>query len=290
MKKHKQVITKDWTIKDLFPSRYWHYRSILESKAAYEKINKGIFFIGYPRSGHSILGALLDAHPQVALSHELDALAFVDAGFSKRQLVQMIIQRSRQFARAGNQWMGFNYKVPGGYQGGGDQLQLVGDKRGGTTTKWFRKSPELFDHLKVMFPDTLFIHMYRNPFDAITTSYYRSQKRRSGNFGQNDLYRKVDHFFGHSKLIHEFEDQQLFHFRNIRVEDFLESPKKVLHSLLKHFSIDAPEDYLDNCASILFRKPPKRRGQLELWETKTIDYVLQRMEETPFFRGYTFED
>ncbi|MBV6654043.1 MAG: hypothetical protein KI786_09830, partial [Mameliella sp.] len=75
MKKHKQVITKDWTIKDLFPSRYWHYRSILESKAAYEKINKGIFFIGYPRSGHSILGALLDAHPQVALSHELDALA-----------------------------------------------------------------------------------------------------------------------------------------------------------------------------------------------------------------------
>ncbi|WP_282778039.1 sulfotransferase family protein [Phaeodactylibacter xiamenensis] len=290
MKKHKQVLTKHRTVKDLFPSRYWHYRSLLESKAAYEKIKKGLFFIGHPRSGHSILGALLDAHPDIALSHELDALAFLNAKFSKRQLVQMIINRSKQFAKAGNQWMGYSYKVPGGYQGRINQLKLVGDKRGGTTTKWFRQSPELFDKLKAMFPDTLFIYMYRNPFDSITTSFFRSQKRRGGNFDKADLFRKTDHFFDHAKLIHQFEEQALFDFRSIRAEFFLDNPEEVLKSLLNRFAVEAPEDYLKNCTSILFQKPPKRRSELGLWDSRTIDYVFQRMEETPYFWGYTFED
>lgn len=290
MERHKQIVTKKRTIKDLNPSRYWYLRSKLQSKAAYGAVDKGLFFIGYPRSGHSVLGALLDAHPEVVLSHELDAMAFLDAGFSKRQLVQMIINRSRQFAKAGNQWMGYSYKVPGGYQGRTHQLKLVGDKRGGTTTKWFKQSPELFHKLKAMFPDTLFIHMYRNPFDSITTSFFRSQKRRGVNFDESDLVRKVDHFFDHAKVIHRFEKQALFDFRSIRAEFFLENPEAVLKSLLKRFAVEVPDDYLKSCASILFQKPPKRRNQLKLWDTKTIDYVFQRMEETPYFSGYSFED
>ena len=31
-------------------------------------------FIGYPRSGHSLLGSLLDAHPEMVIAHELDVL------------------------------------------------------------------------------------------------------------------------------------------------------------------------------------------------------------------------
>jgi phage terminase large subunit-like protein len=36
----------------------------------------GVFciFIGYPRSGHSLVGSLLNAHPEVIISHELDVL------------------------------------------------------------------------------------------------------------------------------------------------------------------------------------------------------------------------
>jgi hypothetical protein len=290
MKKYKQIISEKQYLKEITPSRYWYLRSMLESRRAYSALDKGLFFVGYPRSGHSVLGALLDAHSEVVMSHELDALAFLHAGFSKKQLVQMIIYRSRQFAKAGNRWMGYNYEVPGGYQGRTEQLKLVGDKRGGTTTKWLRRSPELFHKLKAMFPDTLFIHMYRNPFDSITTSFFRSQKRRGIDFDQTDLYRKADHFFDHARVIHQFEEQALFDFHSIRAEFFLEHPKEVLRSLLNRFSVEVSDDYLDNCTSILFRKPPKRRSELELWDSKTIDYVFQRMEETPYFSGYSFED
>jgi hypothetical protein len=290
MKKRKKVITKNRTIKDIPPSWYWYFRSQVESKAAYAEVNQGLFFIGYPRSSHSIMGALLDAHPEMVLSHELDALAFLDAGFSKRQLVQMMITRSRQFSRAGNQWMGYDYKVPGGHQGKEGRLKLVGDKRGGTTTKWYKKSPSLFSSLHNMFPDTLFVHMYRNPFDAISTSFFRSQARRDKRFGEADLYRKIDHFFDHARIIHQFEEEQPFDFQSIRAEDFLASPKEILRDLLNRFSIEADPAYLDGCANILFRKPPKRRSGLELWSSKTIDYVYQRMKETPYFEGYQIED
>ena len=33
-------------------------------------IKKLVFFVGYPRSGHSIVGALMDAHPHVVIPHE----------------------------------------------------------------------------------------------------------------------------------------------------------------------------------------------------------------------------
>lgn len=290
MKKRKRIITKNRTIKDLPPSRYWYIRSFLESKSTYDNTNQGLFFIGYPRSGHSILGALLDAHPEVVMSHELDALAFLDAGFSKQQLVRMMMLRSRQFAKAGNQWMGYNYKVPGGSQGDVTQLKLVGDKRGGTTAKWYNKKPVLFPSLHTMFPDTLFVHMYRNPFNTISTSYFRSQVRRDKSFGEADLYRKIDHFFDHANIIRQFEQEQPFDFRSIRAEDFLASPKEVLSDLLNRFSLEASPDYLDNCTRILFKNPPKRRTCLELWSRKTIEYVHQRMTETPYFVGYQFED
>ncbi|MCI4650963.1 sulfotransferase [Phaeodactylibacter sp.] len=290
MNKRKRIITKDHPLKDILPSRYWSLRAHLESKSAYEQINQGLFFIGYPRSSHSILGALLDAHPEVVVSHELDVLAFLDAGFSKRQLIQMMITRSRQFAKTGNQWMGYNYRVPGGYQGRVETLRLVGDKRGGTTTKWYRKDPALFSKLHELFPETVFVHMYRNPFDSISTSYFRSEARRRKKFGEADLYRKIDHFFDHARVIHEFEQQQPFEFRSIRADDFLESPKEILTDLLGHFSIRASPKYLDNCASILFGKPPKRRNELELWSSQTIAYVQKRMPETPYFEGYQFAE
>ena len=36
----------------------------------YDGVKKYVLFIGHARSGHSIVGSLLDAHPEVIISHE----------------------------------------------------------------------------------------------------------------------------------------------------------------------------------------------------------------------------
>jgi hypothetical protein len=69
-------------------------------------------FIGYPRSDHSIMGSLLNAHPNAIIAHELDALRFLKAGFSERQLYFLLLGNSRLFARHGRRWGQYSYSVP----------------------------------------------------------------------------------------------------------------------------------------------------------------------------------
>ena len=42
---------------------------------AYSHVNTILFFIGYPRSRHSLLGSLLDAHPGMVISDETMAFS-----------------------------------------------------------------------------------------------------------------------------------------------------------------------------------------------------------------------
>ena len=43
-------------------------------------------FIGYPRSGHTLVATFLDAHQDAIIGHELDALKYIEANFSKEQI------------------------------------------------------------------------------------------------------------------------------------------------------------------------------------------------------------
>ena len=40
----------------------------------YDGIQTFVLFIGYGRSGHSLVAAILDAHPKIVIAHEFDVL------------------------------------------------------------------------------------------------------------------------------------------------------------------------------------------------------------------------
>ncbi|MCF8092759.1 MAG: hypothetical protein K9K40_09910 [Desulfotignum sp.] len=56
----------------------------------FEKVARFCFFIATGRSGHSIIGHLLSAHPDVLISDELAALSFIEEGFSASQIYALI--------------------------------------------------------------------------------------------------------------------------------------------------------------------------------------------------------
>ena len=41
---------------------------------AYDEVETFVMFIGYPRSSHSLVGAILDAHPEIIIPHEFNVL------------------------------------------------------------------------------------------------------------------------------------------------------------------------------------------------------------------------
>jgi hypothetical protein len=37
----------------------------------FSNVRTFILFVGYPRSGHSLIGSIMDAHPNVIIAHEV---------------------------------------------------------------------------------------------------------------------------------------------------------------------------------------------------------------------------
>ncbi|MCA1614387.1 MAG: sulfotransferase, partial [Acidobacteria bacterium] len=142
----------------------WRRREDFSALRAY------CMFVGYPRSGHSLVGSLLDAHPDVVIAHELDALKYVRARFRREQLFHLLLDKSEEFTARGRQWNGYSYEVPGQWQGRRRSLRVIGDKKGGGSTMRLGADPRLLARLRrtVGVPVKL-VHVVRNPFDNIST-------------------------------------------------------------------------------------------------------------------------
>ena len=94
-------------------------------------------FVGYPRSSHSLVGALLDAHPEIIIPHEygvLEKWKNYQSALLKRKnlqkyalfydLHQLSLRQALFGIRAGlnstfvTKKFRYNYNVPGLWQGG----------------------------------------------------------------------------------------------------------------------------------------------------------------------------
>ncbi|MEM9923672.1 MAG: sulfotransferase, partial [Cyanobacteria bacterium P01_D01_bin.50] len=85
-------------------------------------------FLGYPRSGHSMIGALLNAHPNIIMSHEAAALKYVYVGFDRNQIYDIIFKKAKFSAEKDRKLGGYNYYVPNQWQGRVEKLKVIGDK------------------------------------------------------------------------------------------------------------------------------------------------------------------
>src|SRR5829696_2032744 len=76
----------------------------IRDRRAFAEVERYAMFGGYPRSGHSVIGSLLNAHPDMVVAHELNALRYVQAGFSRLQLFSLLLESDRKFEAHGRTW------------------------------------------------------------------------------------------------------------------------------------------------------------------------------------------
>src|SRR3954451_4148621 len=127
-------------------------------------------FIGYPRSGHSLIGSLLDAHPDVVIAHEVNVLKLVADGADRRAVIGTLLEAAEAEAMRplGRRSSGYSYAVPGQWQGQVRRLRVIGSKYGDKTSNRLGKQPEELKLLKERLRTPLrFLHVTRNPFDMI---------------------------------------------------------------------------------------------------------------------------
>ena len=246
-------------------------------------------FIGYPFSGHSLIGSLLDAHPSMAIAHELDALKYVDAGFGRTQLLHLLLANSEEYGRRGRSHEGYSYGVEGQWQGRFETLSVIGDKKGGMSTLRLRYKPELLGRLeRTMRLPMKVVHVSRNPYDNIGKMAKRADMEAPGG-PPVGIERATWRYFSLREtaegVLGRRPPGDVFQLRH---EDFIADPSGRLADLCRFLGVEPSERYLAACASIVFPEQRRRREDLE-WTPNTIAAVAEGIEHFPSLSGYAYE-
>lgn len=124
------------------------------------------------------------------------------------------------------------------------------------------------------------------PYDNISTLCKKSKIHKLN----PDLMDSIGFYFSLCETILDIKRQikctDLFELRH---ESFIESPKTYLEELCHFLGVDVTNDYLNDCASIVFKSPHKSRYDVK-WNRELIDLVKKKMDEFPFLEGYSYED
>jgi len=62
----------------------------------FTEVRNYVMFLGHARSGGSLAGALLDAHPNAIIADEVDVFQYVNAGFEREQIFHILLERSQR--------------------------------------------------------------------------------------------------------------------------------------------------------------------------------------------------
>ena len=237
-------------------------------------------FIGYPRSGHTLIGSLLDAHPGAVIADELNVLRFIRAGFTKKQVCYLMLWNSRRAAAGGRERTGYHYRVPGQWQGHFQKLRVIGDKMGGSTALQLKFDPLLLESLprKVQLK-TKFIHVLRNPYDVISTLHLRQR---------TSLRLAVESFFQRCEAVAYIKNQVPQDVFDLRHEAFIADPKTALRDLCAFVGLTGEDEYYDACASIVFRSAHQSRHEI-VWPPDLISSIAGKMKRFNFLDGYSFD-
>jgi hypothetical protein len=271
-------------------SAYRYVRSAIAVRSElqlFSSVRMYCLFLGHARSGHSILGALLDAHPQIALSDELDALRYVAAGFSRNQLLWLSVQvardqADRQRRKRGRGGRVYSYEVAGQWQGRERNLRVVGDSNAGGTVRALSRDPALLDRLRAVMDglELRFVHVARNPYDNIATMMLRS-----GRSFESAFTRYFENWELIERLVDRIGPDSIL---RVRHEQLVDEPPRTLRTVTGFLGVEPSPEYLEACSSVLYASPSRTRQAID-WSDDQRARIDASIAATNGLQGYSFE-
>jgi hypothetical protein len=251
------------------------------NRAQFADVRAFCCFVGYPRSGHTLIGAMLNAHKNAVIAHELNVPEFLASGYRRNQIYWLILRRDRKFTHGGSVGAGYDYEIPGQWQGRSESLQVIGDKRGGAVSRAFANDPTLFDRLarRVKVPLRI-IHVVRNPWDNIATISQRHDM---------NLVDAASYYFtmcdSVTRIAATLSEREFF---TLRHEEFLDAPKQHLGDLCSFLELPLYPGYVEDCSALVWSAPTKPRERVD-WPETLRGEIAERATRHPHLCGYVFD-
>jgi len=240
-----------------------------------------LLFVGYSRSGHSLVGSLLDAHPDAVIAHELHLLKHLRRRVAFDEVCRAALLNAWLFERGGRAYSGYDYTVPGQHQGRYRRLQILGDKKGNGTLRLLRHHPRLVDSLLDLTPTPLtLIHVIRDPFDNIATRARRkgitARQAARGYFANADVMTRLKDRYGNLVM-------------DVYLDDLVANPAETLGGLLRRLELETSDGYLRACAKVVFDRPRRTRDDVR-WEAPLVREVRARTRRYPFLERFAVSE
>ena len=256
---------------------------LVRRRGSFESVEAYCMFIGHGRTGHSLVGSLLNGHPEMVVAHELDALRLLDRArvpVSRNQLFSALLQRDAEFTRLGREWTNYSYAIPNTDQGAFDRLRVIGDKKGGASTRRLGQRPELLGRLRETVSVPLrAVHVVRNPFDTIASR--RKLKPIWREYGIERYFANADNVNLISEML---APDELFRLRH---EDLIADTAGVLSELCGFLGVEASDEYLSACEAFVFDSPKQTRHEIE-WRDEEIDRIERKTAQYDWLAEYAF--
>ena len=281
------------------------YRSDVDS------IKSFLIFIGWPRSCHSIIGSMLDAHPNVIVAHEFFLFQQLseDKQLSNRNILYNELYKN-SYLSAMNGWRnssntqkGYSLYIDGSWQGRFTELKVIGDKCGGDSTRMYSQDSAQFKVLyqllraNVKVPIKV-LQVIRNPLDMIATlTLYRG----SG-IPEVKVNATVSHKYNNLTLLREATESTLeianALFRmvpdvrlsplQVYCEDLIAHPTETITNICHFLNLKCSSEFLQMCADKTFKNTSASRHLVE-WNLDMLPPLIKKIKSFPFFHRYSFE-
>ncbi len=237
-----------------------------------------LFFVGYSRSGHSLVAALLDAHPHITVSHELHALKHLEKQYPFREVMRAIQYNAYFFSYFRRSYFGYDYQVKTQSQGQSTEVRILGDKKANGTARLLRAAPHLMGQLDTLLPVPFsFIHVIRNPFDNIATKAQRSGA---------SPYLAAQRYFANAEIISRLQKHWPGRVHDVYLDDLIADPSGTLKRLLEAIGITViDKEYLRDCAAIVF-KEPRRTRQTVAWDSGLVRSIERNLKHYSFLERF----
>ena len=280
------------------------------SQSAVEGVEKFVFFAGYPRSGHSMIGSVMDAHPNMVIAHEYFLLRKCSKMWNmktnifsnKAELFNSLFEDSFFESKCGwrsdsNTAKGYNFNLNSKWQGTFSQLKVIGDKSGGSTSKFISKGEgklclqQMIHSLEI---PIIAMHVVRNPYDMIATAIaYKKGIRNIQSTKHVKQEVSVQLQMNISRAVFKLADsvvevKKYVPVVEVHIEDFIDNPSKVIVELCHSLGVDCPQEYVEECTAKAYKNVSRSRDLIS-WSPSVLSFIDQKMTEYPFFEGYTFK-
>lgn len=288
-------------------------RTYLERHSDFTSVQRFVQFAGFPRSGHSIVGSILDAHPEAMIAHELDAMGLVDLGLERDEVFALACSNSQEFEKNGRFWNGFSYAVPGGMGGRAEPLRVLGDKKGDWAVRHTLENPGLVKRLDSLLAgvEQSWIFVIRNPFDNIATLSLRKGREydrlRIASSGERDFRQALSEQKGQSVTASVLPEMVEDYARlcagiaalksqippnswfELRHEDFVTAPRDRIAALCRFTGLETKEEFNEAAASIVSSRPNPSRHEVS-WGPGLQARVEGLIAQYDFLAGYAFDE